>query len=90
MWSFTPGCPIRPASMKRALLLVGWMLLGALTQAADEIEPLEGDFLEYLANMEDEDDDWTLLEDAPRKAASDEQSTKKPEKEAAKPAVEER
>lgn len=79
--------------MKRALLVVGWMLLGAVTQAADEIEPLDGDFLEYLANMEDEDDDWTLLEEAPRKAATaaeGEQSTQKPSKEAAKPAVEER
>lgn len=84
--------------MKRALLLVGWMLLGAVTQAADEIEPLDGDFLEYLANMEDEDDDWTLLESTPRKAATTtdgEQSTNppeasKPSKEAAKPAVKER
>ena len=81
--------------MKRVLVLVSWMLLGALTQAADEIEPLDGDFLEYLANMEDEDDDWTLLEEAPRKAADDKQAAKKPErpqpsKEAAKPAVEER
>ena len=79
--------------MKRALLLVGWMLLSAVTQATDEIEPLDGDFLEYLANMEDEDDDWTLLEDAPRKAATPsqaEQSTKPPTKEAAKPAGEER
>jgi hypothetical protein len=71
------------------------MLLGAITQAADEIEPLDGDFLEYLANMEDEDDDWTLLEEPPRKTADGEQSSKQPEarktnKEAAKPAVEER
>lgn len=81
--------------MKRALLLLVWMLLGALTQAADEIEPLEADFLEYLANMEDEDDDWTLLEEAPRQAADEKKAAKKPEraqpsKEAAKPAVEER
>ncbi len=34
------------------VLLMGWMLLGAVTQAADEIEPLDADFLEYLANME--------------------------------------
>jgi len=79
--------------MNRVLLLVSWMLLGAVTQAADEIEPLDGDFLEYLANMEDEDDDWTLLEEAPRKAATPsegEQAAKKPSKEAAKPAVDER
>jgi hypothetical protein len=79
--------------MKRVLLLVGWMLLGAVTQAADEIEPLDGDFLEYLANMEDEDDDWTLLEDAPAKTADGEANkdeARKPSKEAAKPAVDER
>lgn len=81
--------------MPRVLLLVGWMLLGASTQAADEIEPLDADFLEYLANMEDEDDDWTLLAEAPRKTGDGEQSTRQSEapktnKEAAKPAVEER
>ena len=79
--------------MKRALLLIGWMLLSAVTQSSDEIEPLDGDFLEYLANMEDEDDDWTLLEDAPRKPATPseaEQSSKQPTKEAAKPAEETR
>ncbi len=79
--------------MKRILLMLGWMLLAAGTRAADEIEPLEGDFLEYLANMEDEDDDWTLLEDARRDAgpaaARSEQAAKPSEapKEAAKPAV---
>ena len=80
--------------MSRVLFLVAWMLLGAVTRAADEIEPLEGDFLEYLANMEDEDDDWTLLEGAPHKPAEGEQAPKdeprKPSKEAAKPAVDER
>ncbi|WP_129776246.1 hypothetical protein [Peristeroidobacter soli] len=76
------------------LFLVSWMLVGAMSRAADEIEPLDADFLEYLANMEDEDDDWTLLEDAPRKTADGEQAkkaeTRKPSKEAAKPAVDER
>jgi hypothetical protein len=80
--------------MSRVLFLVGWMLLGAVTQAADEIEPLDGDFLEYLANMEDEDDDWTLLEGAPRNPAEGEQAkqdeTRKPSKEAAKRAEDER
>lgn len=80
--------------MTRVLFLVAWMLLGAVTQAADEIEPLDADFLEYLANMEDEDDDWTLLEDSPRKPAEGEQAKTaekpKPSKEAAKPAVDER
>jgi hypothetical protein len=74
-------------------------LLLTLTQAlpaADEIEPLDADFLEYLANMEREDDDWTLLADAEDrqrtstdKAAAEAQAAKKA-KEAASPAADER
>lgn len=29
--------------------------------AAEEIEPLPVDFLEYLANLESDDEDWTLF-----------------------------
>ena len=38
---------------------------------AEEVEPLPADFLEYLANFESDDDDWTLFtdEDAKEKAA---------------------
>jgi hypothetical protein len=71
------------------------MLTQAL-HAADEIEPLDADFLEYLANMEREDDDWTLLADAEDrqrtstdKAAAEAQAAKKA-KEAAPPAADER
>lgn len=42
--------------MRQALFLAGWMLAGAATLAADENEPLDGDFLEYLANIEGNDD----------------------------------
>jgi hypothetical protein len=85
--------------VKKALLLAGWMLSGAALQAADEIEPLDADFLDYLANMESDDDNWTLLDDAGSKPANkdseNEDRSKQPEprkasKEAAKPAVEER
>ena len=64
--------------------------------AADEIEPLDADFLEYLANMEREDDDWTLLADAEdRQPASTDKAVaeakaRKAEKEAAPPAADER
>ena len=71
------------------------MLTQAL-HAADEIEPLDADFLEYLANMEREDDDWTLLADAEDrqrtsadKAAAEAEAAKKA-KEAAPPAAAER
>lgn len=85
--------------MRRALFLAGWMLIGAGTRAADEIEPLEADFLDYLANLEADEDNWTLLDDPDRKPASEDSedgpSAKKPaprnaSEEAAKPAVEER
>lgn len=85
--------------MRSALLLAGWMLVGAATQAADEIEPLDAAFLEYLANLEADDDNWTLLDDPDSEPASkdpeNEQPAEKPaarksSKEAAKPAVEER
>ena len=86
--------------MRRALLLAAWMLFGTGTPAADEIEPLDADFLEYLANLEADDDNWTLLDDDPdREPASNDSETEQPaekpaarksNKEAAKPAVEER
>lgn len=74
-------------------------LLLTLTQAlpaAEEIEPLDADFLDYLANMEREDDDWTLLADAEDRppAATDkaaaEAKAPKPAKEAAPTAADER
>lgn len=77
--------------------MVGFLLtLSQPLPAADEIEPLDGDFLEYLANMEQEDDDWTLLADAEErqsaatdKAAADAKA-RKTAKEAAPPAADER
>ena len=85
--------------MNRPLVVAGWMLIGASALAAGEIEPLDADFLEYLANLEADDDNWTLLDDPDRDSASEdaenEQSAEKPtarksSEEAAKPAVEER
>lgn len=84
--------------MKGVLLLGGWMLVGGGAQAADVIEPLDADFLDYLASMEGDDDNWTLLDVADRKSAGNEAvrepankpATGKATKEAAKPAVEER
>lgn len=81
--------------MKGALFLAGWMLTGAGAQAADEIEPLDLEFLDYLANMETDDDNWTLLDDREQQRASNSAESEKPAtdqatQEAAKPAVEER
>lgn len=74
------------------------MLIAAAAQAADQIEPLDADFLEYLANMESDDDDWTLLDEADHEPASQDSGSERAEKathrkvkeEAAKPAVEQR
>lgn len=52
--------------MNRVALLMGLVLVSGGARAADEIEPLDGAFLEYLANLEGDDDDWTLLADADR------------------------
>jgi hypothetical protein len=75
----------------RVLLLAGWMLFGVVARAADKIEPLDADFLEYLANMESDDDNWTLLDDPDHKPKPVRKPvTREANKEAAKPAAEER
>ena len=71
------------------------LLLNSSGYAADDIEPLDGAFLVYLANMEGDEDDWTLLAEASEAppATQDEDSSAKPEKtskEPAAPAVDER
>ena len=84
--------------MRAAFLLAGLMAVSAVPAAEPEIEPLDADFLEYLANLEGDDDDWTLLAEAGRKPASSSaskdqsqpQKAPKPGKETAKPAAEER
>lgn len=73
------------------------VLLSALAPAAEEPEQLDGDFLEYLAHMEGDDDDWTLVappEEAeaqpPPAQKKIESKTSQPPKPAAKPAADER
>jgi hypothetical protein len=75
------------------------MLIGAGTHASDEIESLDADFLDYLANLEADEDNWTLLDDpdpepASKKseedASAEKSAARKSSEEAAKPAVEER
>jgi hypothetical protein len=65
--------------------------------AADRIDELDADFLDYLAEMEaDDEDDWTLLADTQAQAksvvkkASEENESTKANKEAVTPAVDER
>lgn len=71
-----------------------FVLLGATAPAAEDVEQLDADFLEYLAQLEGDDDDWTLVaqpEEAqtpPRKEADS--RARKPSKQADSPALDER
>jgi hypothetical protein len=80
--------------MIRGLPACVFALLGATALAAEEVEQLDADFLEYLAHLEGDDDDWTLVaqaEEAPAKPRKDSESQPpKPSRQADKPAVDER
>ena len=80
--------------MKRWLLLGCFALLSGAAPAAEQTEQLDADFLEYLADLEGDDDDWTLMAPA-EKAGSvpppkDSESKPRPSKQADEPAVDER
>ena len=72
------------------------MLLSAMASAAEESEQLDAEFLEYLAHLEGDDDDWTLVappeeaKNPPRKEQEAESKAPKPSKQADRPAVDER
>jgi hypothetical protein len=78
--------------MVRGLSACVLALLAAAAPAAEEAEQLDAEFLEYLAHLEGDDDDWTLVADTqeapPPKDV--ESKTPKPSKQADKPAVDER
>lgn len=86
--------------MAKTLLLASFMLLAAAAFAADKIEALELDFLDYLGSMESDEDNWTLLDSSDQEPLSEDAEAARPgekaaapsrsSKEAAKPAVEER
>ena len=108
MWSSTPGWPTKALirartlvdAMPRQLILAFLLLAAPRCFGAEEIEPLDAEFLEYLSQLENDQDDWTLIADAEsatdatskaaarraaRKAARQAQ-----QQEAAKPAADER
>ncbi len=80
--------------MVRALSACVFALLSATALAAEEAEPLDADFLEYLANLEGDDDDWTLVaqadESKPEPGEDAESKPQKASKQADRPAVDER
>ena len=80
-------------NVKSAVMLVSFLMISGVTQAADEIEPLDVEFLDYLANMEGDDDDWTLLATEQPGVSSEPASkpaTREATEEAAQTAVERR
>ena len=77
--------------MRGALLFAALMLAAAARAEDGKIEPLEADFLEYLAIMEGDGDDWTLLAEAAHKVEATKDAAAAPRKstkEAAKPVEE--
>jgi hypothetical protein len=80
--------------MIRELSACVFVLLGAAALGADETEQLDADFLEYLAHLEGDDDDWTLVAQSEQpQSQSDEDTDRKAEKapkQADRPAVDER
>ncbi len=85
--------------MRSALILAGLMIASGVASSAEpDDEPLDADFLEYLANLEADGDNWTVLAEPTEKPVAQPDSKAQPEaakpskpsKEAAKPAAEER
>ena len=81
-------------NVNSVVMLTSFLMISAATQAADEIEPLDIEFLDYLANMEGDDDDWTLLAIERPRASSEQPAsetvTREANEEAAQTAVERR
>jgi hypothetical protein len=51
------------SSSRRILPLLLWSIAWTAT-AAEELESLDEDFLSYLAELENDEDDWTIVEPA--------------------------
>jgi hypothetical protein len=71
------------------------LLLSAAVESAEESEPLDAEFLEYLAQLEGDDDDWTLVvaaEESPAPPGKDldSKAPKKTSKQEDRPAADER
>jgi cob(I)alamin adenosyltransferase len=87
--------------MPKPLVLTLLLLAATRGFAAEEIEPLDAEFLDYLSQLEDDDDDWTLVADADSAAtqatskaaarrAARKAARQAQQQEAAKPAADER
>lgn len=74
-----PAAPkaITPAdAMNRCLPTCLLMLLSTSVPAAEKAEQLDADFLEYLANLEGDDDDWTLIVETAEAEATPQEDVK--------------
>jgi hypothetical protein len=78
---------------KRRLALLSLALCSLAARADEKIEPIDAEFLEYLAELEGAEDDWTVVErEEPRKKAAAAKPSEPPKAQAktAKPAADER
>lgn len=78
--------------MIRALSMGVLALLSVTTHAAEDTEPLDAEFLEYLGTLEGDDDDWTLVAETRNQDDPARKDRKAPQdsKPADPPAVDER
>jgi hypothetical protein len=71
--------------MQRRALVLSLFLVASSAFAADrKIQPLPAEFLEYLSDLEGEEDDWTLVadDDKPAPTPAKPAEAKPPSKEA--------
>ena len=75
------GSPSEPAAathLANPLLLLGAASVLTHPAQAAEPEPLDEDFLDYLSQLEGEDDDWTLFDSEEAKPAATPSAAAKP------------
>jgi hypothetical protein len=72
------------------LTLLGFLWASSAARAEEKIEPVDAEFLEYLAELEGAEEDWTLFERETRSETEREARTTKPppKPSASKPAAE--
>ena len=80
--------------MARSLPACALALLSVVAPAAEQTEHLDAEFLEYLAHLEGDEDDWTLVAepDEARSPPGKDAASKRPKasEQANRPAVDER
>ena len=75
-------------SWTRYLAVLSLLWWHVVTRAEEKIEPIDAEFLEYLAEFEGAEEDWTLFErDEPRQKAAEVKAARPSEAKAPKSAA---